>query len=91
MPFHDGVSWNSVISGYSSVGRFADALKVYKLMLMGGPWQHMIMHNSMLLGGNSEVYPGRRMQSRTAGLSRQSSEAFIGVGYINHSVRLPSK
>lgn len=60
MPQRDVVSWNSLISGYSSNGYFKEALEVYHQLRMGGLLPDSFSLSSALLscGGLGEVVEG---------------------------------
>lgn len=60
MPRRDIVSWNSLISGYTSNGYFKEALEIYHQLRMGGLVPDSFSLSSVLLscGGLGEVVEG---------------------------------
>ncbi|KAK6162759.1 hypothetical protein DH2020_002600 [Rehmannia glutinosa] len=63
MPLRDIVSWNSLISGYTSNGFFEDALEIYTQLRMDGLVPDSFSLSSVLLscGGLGEIQQGQKV------------------------------
>lgn len=79
MPVRDGVSWNAIISGYSSYGFLGDSVRAYKLMLEEGESPNRITFSTMLIlaSGRSLVDLGRQIHCQ---ITKLGFESYVFVG-----------
>ncbi|KAA8529287.1 hypothetical protein F0562_033914 [Nyssa sinensis] len=80
MPRRDGVSWNSVISGYACYGARYESVEVYKLMLRDGPKNlNRITFSTMLILSSNQVCVdlGRQIHGQ---IVKFGFESYVFVG-----------
>lgn len=80
MPSRDGVSWNSLISGYASHGLVSEAVNAYSLMLKDGPINlNRITFSTMLILSSSRncVVLGKQIHGQ---IVKFGFESYVFVG-----------
>lgn len=88
MPEKDAVSWNTIISGYASKGRWIEAFELFEDMRKDGTEINFITWNTIAGGclrtGNFRWALELLSQMRTTGISLDSVAIIIGLGACSH-------
>lgn len=88
MPDKDAVSWNTIISGYASKGRWIEAFELFEDMRKDGTGINIIIWNTIAGGclrtGNFNGTLELLSQMRISGIPLDSVAVIIGLGACSH-------